>query len=197
MNSYIIDDTVNEDINTSSDKINDEATSRVTEDVVNSKTVDSVVNNSTIHDAPEAGGDLVNSNAGNAGVTADDCMDSQMPEVEDAKIIEVLVTGFSGSSAMDIVPKEEASPPQPSTNVELTESPCSTNDAQILPSSQEASESILVPVEGWLANPPSSGPQRKARARSSRKSGRHTMPPVVPDVPSRYGSRHHPRPRHR
>ena len=164
---------------------------------MNSKTV--VVNNSTIHDAPEAGGDLVNSDAGGAGETADDCMDcsatqaSQMPEVEDGEIIEVLATGFSGSSAMDVVPEEEASPPQPSTNVELTESPCSTNDAQILPSSQEeASQSILLPVEGCLANPPSSGPQRKARARSSCKSGCHTMPPVFSGVPSRSGSQHRP-----
>ena len=192
MNSIIMDDTVKGDINTSGNKSNDETTDCVTKDAVNGKTVDSVVN-STTHDAPEAGGDTVNSEAGGAA-TADDCMDcatqaSQTPEAEDGEIIEVVAAGFSGSSAMDVASEEEASPPQP-------ESPCSTNDAQILsPSQEEASQSILVPVEGWPANPPSSGPQRKARARSMRKSGHHTMPPVVPVVPSRSGPRH--RPRHR
>ena len=99
--------------------------------------------------------------------------DSQTPEVEDGEIIEVMAAGFSGSSAMEVTPEGEAGYTQPSTDVEFTESPCSTNDAQILsPSQEEASQSILVPVEGWPANLPSSGPQRKTKARSARKSGR-------------------------
>ena len=94
---------------------------------------------------------------------------------------------------MDVVLEEEARSSQPSASVGLTESPCSTNNTEILPSSQEeASQSILVPVEGWLANPPSSGPQRETTARSSCKSGHNTLPPVVPDGLRRSGSRHRP-----
>lgn len=159
-NSSINDDTINGDVNTSNYRINDERTSCVNEDVENSNAVDSVVNDSTIPDTPKAGGDLANPDAGGVGEMADDCMDykttqdSQMPDVEDGEIIEVMAAGFSGSSAMDVVPEGEAGYSQPSTDVEFTESPCSTNDAQTLSSSQEeASQSILVPVEGWPANP--------------------------------------------
>lgn len=200
--SSINDDTINGDVNTSNDKINDEGTSCVIEDVENSNAVDSVASDNTMPDAPKADGGLANPDAGGGGEMADDCMDysatqdSQTPEVEDGEIIEVTAAGFSGSSAMDVIPEGDTGYSQPSTDVEFTESPCSTNDAQILsPSQEEASQSILVPVEGWPADPPSSGPQRKTKARSARKSGRHTMPPVVPVVPSRSGSRH--RPRHR
>lgn len=116
-----------------------------------------------------------------------------MSEVEDGEILEVLGTGFSGSSTMHVVPEEEAGSSQQSASGRLTESPCNTNDGQILPSSQkEVSQSVLVSLEGWLANPPSSGPQFKARTKPSRKSSRHILPQVIPDVPGWSRPRHCP-----
>lgn len=95
--------------------------------------------------------------------------DRQVTVVEDGKVIEVIEAVSGGSSAMDVVSEAEAGSSQLSSSAGLVESACSRKNAQIQPSSQEeVSQSVLLPVEGWLADPTSSGPQRKARAKSSR-----------------------------
>lgn len=128
---------------------------------------------------------------------------SLVSEVDDEGIVEVLETGFSGNQAMDIDAGTEVGPPR--SPPDSAESSCSINDAQILPFSQEdvspsissssqeeASQSILAPVGGLPEDP--TPPQSKRRARSSRRAaGRHDLPPVVPDVPSRSRSRSHSR----
>ena len=128
---------------------------------------------------------------------------SQVSEVDDEGIVEVLKTGFSGDRAIDIDAGTEVGPPRSPPG--SAESSCSINDAQILTFSQEdvspgissssqeeASQSILAPVVGSLEDP--IPPLSHRRARSARRAaGRHDLPPVVPDVPSRSRPRSHSR----
>ena len=84
---------------------------------------------------------------------------SQVSVVYDDDIIEVLETGFSGDRLMDTDAGTGAGHSQ--SPADVADSICSTNDAQILPFSQEGvplsslsfsweevSQSILAPVEG-------------------------------------------------
>ena len=172
--------------------MDDEMVNNKNTEVVNSNGVNNVISDSNAigigkHAALEA-----HETPAKAGITVDgldevngDDMDcevvpvSQASVVDEGGIIEVLETGFSGSSVMDTDARTEAALSQ-------AESLCSTNDAQILPFSQEeASQGILAPVESLPEVP--SPPRPKRRERSSRRQpGRHDLPLVVPDVPSRH-----------
>ena len=199
-------------------EIDDEVpNSRITETGVNNNGVnDNVISNSNMVNVVEHAAVEARETPAKAGATVDsmdgatgDDMDydvvpvSQVSEVDDEGIVEVLETGFSGDRAMDVDAGREVGPPRsPPCSAE---SSCSINDAQILlfsqedvsqsislSSQQEASQSILASVVGPLEDP--TPPQSKRRTRSSRReAGRHDLPPVVSDVPSRSRSRSHSR----